>query len=61
MKNLISFDSTFRSAIASATSLAQLEGSFATIAAGAPALQADATTLTNYVTSLCGSTLTPTT
>ncbi len=61
MKNLISFDSTFRSAIANATSLAQLEGSFATIAAGAPALQADATTLTNYVTSLCGSTLTPTT
>ena len=28
MKNLISFDSTFRSAIANATSLAQLEGSF---------------------------------
>jgi hypothetical protein len=61
MKNLISFDSTFRSAIANSTSLAQLEGSFASIAAGAPALQADATTLTNYVTSLCGSTLTPTT
>ena len=61
MKNLISFDSTFKSAIASATSLSQLEGSFATIAAGAPAIQADATTLTNYVTSLCGSSLTPTT
>jgi hypothetical protein len=61
MKNLISFDSTFKSAIANATSLSQLEGSFATIAAGAPAIQADATTLTNYVTSLCGSSLTPTT
>jgi hypothetical protein len=61
MKNLISFDGTFKSAIASATSLTQLEGSLATIAANAPALQADAMTLTNYVTSLCGSSLTPTT
>ncbi|MGO8860937.1 MAG: hypothetical protein ACLQRH_09250 [Acidimicrobiales bacterium] len=59
MKGIIGFFGSFKSAVASATNLTQLEQSLQSLGNNAT-LQADAMTLENYVTSLCG-TITPTT
>jgi hypothetical protein len=59
MKGIIGFFVSFNSVFASATNLTQLEQSLQSLGNNAT-LQADAMTLENYVTSLCG-TITPTT
>jgi hypothetical protein len=59
MKGIIGFYGSFKSAVSSATNMTQLEQSLRSLGTN-PALQADAMTLENYVTSLCGTT-TPTT
>jgi hypothetical protein len=59
MKDLFAFEGTFKAAISNASSLTQLETSMASLGTS-PKLQTDSTTLTNYVTSLCGATTTTT-
>jgi len=52
-KTMISFDSQFKTALASATSFAQLGSAFATLGSN-PTLSAASTTVGDYATSLCG-------
>jgi hypothetical protein len=59
MKTLISFYNTFKTAIENSTSLSVLENSLVQLSKN-PQLAADGTTVSNYVTSQCGSLL-PTT
>jgi hypothetical protein len=57
MKDLFTFESTFKTDIANASSPSQLVSSLSTLGQNSQ-LQADGTTIANYVTSLCGTTTT---
>jgi hypothetical protein len=57
MKGLFTFESTFKTDIANASSPSQLVSSLSTLGQNSQ-LQADGTTIANYVTSLCGTTTT---
>jgi hypothetical protein len=59
MKGLFAFESSFKAAVTNATSATQLVASLSTLGQN-PQLEADGTTIANYVTSLCGATTTTT-
>jgi hypothetical protein len=59
MKGLFAFETSFKTAVTNATSATQLVTSLSTLGQN-PQLEADGTTIANYVTSLCGATTTTT-